>query len=229
LYSCPPNELSTWFVLVADDKCVFFAAKSHTEAIEWVTLINHQLEKNQSVKDLYHLTPQLELINLVQMEINRRLPGLPTPSIEAVVPNSSSSFTESFLSPLHYLQTGWWYLVDILSELCSSEGTNPTVRYQRLIEKQCKDTASQLMLTITARKNDPTNPIQSLLFNNSLHYLVAVGNVFEYQAPCSVTKIELYERPFPMRLFLLSDVLIGTYIQAANESFPYHDPRSGDI
>lgn len=130
-------------------------------------------------------------------------------------------FDESFLQQTHYIQTGWWYLLNILEELTSKEESHIIVRYKRLIEKQCKEVASQLILTIVMKKNEPNNLIQSLLFNNSFHYLITIGTVFEYQLPCSITNIELSERPLLMKLFLLSDVLIGTYIESANEPVVY--------
>ena len=217
------SEMNTWFVLVDDEKSIYFEAKSYNETLEWVGLINTQLKQNQAIRDIYNIKSQINLVNTILTEIRRR-----NPSSKKIVNQSKDSsilpkrFDESFLQQSHYIQTGWWYLLNVLEELTSKEGDHITTRYKRLIDKQCKEVASQLMLTIVVKKNESNNLIQSLLFNNSLHYLIAIGTVFEYQGPCSVTNMEIvYDRPLLMKLFLLSDVLIGTYIESANEHVVY--------
>jgi hypothetical protein len=213
----------TWFVLIADDKTIFFEAKSPSEMIEWVSLIDQQLVSNGSLRDVYGVKTQLSLINNLIIEIKRRVGATLTnheKTPQAIHP--VNQFSESHLRSIHTIQTGWWRLLSILETLTAKEGgQNLTLRFKRLIEKQCREVASQLMLTITNTKKSETTPIQSLLFNNSLHYFITSGIVFEYQAPCAVTGVEIYDRPLLMKLFLLSDLLIGTYIEAANDPVTY--------
>jgi hypothetical protein len=217
--------LRTCFVLIADDKTIFFEAKSPAEMMEWVSLIRQQLVHNGALRDIYAVKTQLSLINSLIVEIKRRAGAK---GIHEGVKESHQSihpvnqFNESHLKSVHTIQTGWWHLLSILEDFTNKSGEqNLAHHFKRLIEKQSKEVVSQLLLTIVDKKKSEATPIRSLLFNNSLHYFITSGVVFEYQAPCAVTGVEIYDRPLLMKLFLLSDILIGTYIETANDPVTY--------
>jgi hypothetical protein len=237
--------LKTWFVLIADDKTIFYEAKTPAEMMEWVSLINLQLTKNRAIRDVYNTHTQLSLVNNLMNEIRQRrgsrtgMKPLAETNAKPFVPINELFRASSHFREVHWIQTAWWHLLTILEEEMSDrkrEGGEAgggaggdeqqvVLRFKRLIEKQCKETASQLMLTIVNKKSggggDGVTPIQSLLFNNSLHYFITTGIVFEYQPTCVVTGAELYDRPLLLKLFLLSDVLIGAYVESANEPYSY--------
>jgi hypothetical protein len=224
----PPKStgsiLKTWFVLIADEKTIFYEARTPAEMMEWVSLINRQLTQNRAIRDIYNIQTQLSLVNNLMNEIQRRRTGNKKMNTENsfVKPLSSvNRFHETSLREVHFIQTAWWHLLRILEELSSKEDEQIILRFKRLIEKQCKETASQIILTIVDKKGGGDTPIQSLLFNNSLHYFITTGIVFEYQAPCAVTNLEIYDRPLLLKLFLLSDVLVAAYVDAANEPYSY--------
>jgi hypothetical protein len=241
----------TWFVLVSDDKTLFFGAKTHLEMLRWVEAIHECLIKNSADSDVYLMKNQIALVNTLIGEINRRsqeyLERRKTVDQHRLsVRQRSASYDRSFIESTNSIQASWWHLLDILEEICtqekSSEPTesdvandlNPVSHLRRVVEHHAKEVVSRMMLSISCTDDDKKgagapNVIQSLLFTDT-HFLIAVGVFFEYlsgsivsSSPSTSSSSSLdFERPQLVKLFLLNDVLIGTHLNTVKDNLVYY-------
>lgn len=79
------------------------------------------------------------------------------------------------------------------------------------------------MLSISCEDDDikkGPNIIQTLLFNDTIRYIIAVGVFFSYSLNTTSSIID-GERPQIIKLFLLSDVIIGTVLETVKDNLKY--------
>ena len=176
---------------------------------------------------MYLMKNQVALVNTLIGEINRRrrdyLDKNPLIARQSVR-QRSSSYERSFIETTNSIQASWWHLLDVLEELCIESKEEHTVAHlRRVIEHHSKEVVSRLMLTISCtddeNKKGP-NIIQTLLFNDKIRYIVAVGVFFSYSLT-TTNSIAEGERPQIIKLFLLSDVLIGTVLETVKDNLTY--------
>jgi hypothetical protein len=232
---------STWFVLVSDDKTLFFGARTHLEMLRWVEAVHGCLVSNSADSDAYLMKNQIALVNTLIGEINRRGEAYLAKSTDTAaesqrptVRQRSSSYERSYTESSNSIQASWWHLLDLLEEICKSNGEsgvtsqsgnepNPATHLRRVIEHHAKEAVSRMMLNISCaedEKKGSPNIIQTLLFNGTLRYIIAVGVFFEYTST-STTAVGEFERPQLIKLFLLSDVLIATHLNTVKDSLVY--------
>lgn len=235
----------TWFVLVSDDKTLFFGAKTHLEMLRWIEAIHECLIKNSADSDVYLMKNQIALVNTLVGEINRRsqkfLEKRTLENHRLSTRQRSASYDRSFVEATNSIQASWWHLLDILEEICTQEknsepiegevtDVSPVSHLRRVVEHHAKEVVSRMMLTISCGDDEKkgvgsTNIIQSLLFNDTVRYIIAVGVFFEYPSGSLVSSSSSsldFERPQLVKLFLLSDVLIGTYLNTVKDNLTYY-------
>jgi hypothetical protein len=239
---------SMWFVLVSDDKTLFFGARTHLEMLRWVEAIHECLVSNLADSDVYLMKNQIALVNTLIGEIHRRsetyLEKHP-PLDLSPVRQRSSSYERSYTESSNSIQASWWHLLDLLDEICKTKETeaeaeategqdqgsppekgndpNPASHLRRVIEHHAKEAVSRMMLSISCPEDEKKGPniIQTLLFNDTLRYIIAVGVFFEYTSTGATGSSGDFERPQLMKIFLLSDVLIGTYLNTVKDDLVY--------
>ncbi|CAE7792676.1 unnamed protein product, partial [Symbiodinium microadriaticum] len=202
--STSPHSESAWFVVVSSEKTLFFCCRSQDDMSRWVAAIQSCLLENQTESDFYLIKNHVALVNTMVGEINRRLADLRITYSDEMnaTTDQSSKVTDVSVS---FLQSCWWLLVDALEAvslkdaLVESEDGLLEHNLRRVVEQHVIDVASRIVLSIDCQEESllgSRSVIDDILGDDTLHYLIAVGVLFEYpQSVDASSSVDSGERP----------------------------------
>ena len=219
---------STWFYVLSK-KILYCSADTTEKRDAWVSDITSCLVSNQADSDFYRMKKQIAWVNTIMSEINRlwkqsrETSGLKRHQEEA-------EWRDSSMDPV-YIQVSWWRMLGILKKY-EVDGQNVSHKLQRVIDLHAKEVVNRILQSTSLMDSNenlvPSTPseqaLSSLLLDDKPHYLIASGFFFETPSYSKGSSLDDGVRPFILRLFLLSDVLVAAYVDnsAAPLRYAFH-------
>lgn len=232
-----PQCTDNWFLVAQNDKTLYACAMDENDRNRWVQAIVECLEANESDTDMFHMKKQVALVNMIIDEINKNIEMQHTetllrdiPGVEGMTmitqrlslrPNqlivdmtvveedvTPRDTTEDSDAECEYtevpIQVCWWKLLDAIEN--TEDASTPFAHLNRVMEEHSNEVRKTILNCFNQDDKRGKQHVASLIFNDNPHWYIASGWFFDR---VNNGVLELGERPRLIRLFLLSDVLIG--------------------